>query len=77
MALFHEESVDELRAFAEEREGISLPHDVAWYVAATIATPRERQGAVIRIAAYASLTGHEITLPLDIDVLHEMHAVTH
>jgi chromosomal replication initiator protein len=65
-----------------EAEAIPLPDDVAIYIAGKIKSNiRELEGSLIRLVAYASLTGVEITLPLAQDVLrnildHEDKAVT-
>jgi chromosomal replication initiator protein len=53
-----------------EQEKISLPTDVALYVASNIrSNVRELEGALIRLVAHASLTGSEITLPYAQQVL--------
>jgi len=65
-----------------ETEGIPLPDNVAIYIAGKIKTNiRELEGSLIRLIAYASLTGREISLPLAQDVLrnvlqHDERAVT-
>jgi chromosomal replication initiator protein len=65
-----------------ETEGIPLPDNVALYIAGKIKSNiRELEGSLIRLIAYASLTGREITLPLAQDVLrnilpHDEKAVT-
>jgi chromosomal replication initiator protein len=65
-----------------EADGIPLPDNVAIYVAGKIKSNiRELEGSLIRIIAYASLTGREISLPLAQDVLrnvlqHDDRAVT-
>ncbi len=65
-----------------EAEAVPLPDDVAIYIAGKIKSNiRELEGSLIRLIAYASLTGVEITLPLAQDVLrnlldHETRAVT-
>jgi chromosomal replication initiator protein len=65
-----------------EAEAVPLPDDVALYIAAKIkSNVRELEGSLIRLVAYASLTGQEISLPLAQDVLknvltHEEKAVT-
>ena len=59
-----------------------LPDDVAIYIAGKIKSNiRELEGSLIRLIAYASLTGQEISLPLAQEVLknildHEEKAVT-
>ena len=63
-------------------EAVPLPDNVAIYIAGRIKSNiRELEGSLIRLIAYASLTGQEITLPLAQEVLkgildHEERAVT-
>jgi chromosomal replication initiator protein len=53
-----------------EAESIPLPDDVAMYIAGRIQfNIRELEGSLIRLIAYASLTGREISLQLAQDVL--------
>jgi chromosomal replication initiator protein len=65
-----------------ETEAVPLPDDVAMYIAGKIKSNiRELEGSLIRLIAYASLTGKELSLPLAKDVLknilgHEEKAVT-
>jgi chromosomal replication initiator protein len=65
-----------------ETEAVPLPDDVAIYIAGKIKSNiRELEGSLIRLVAYASLTGQEISLPLAHEVLkhimdHEERAVT-
>src|SRR5215471_7506995 len=65
-----------------ETEGVPLPDNVAIYIAGKIKSNiRELEGSLIRLIAYASLTGREISLPLAQDVLrnvlqHDERAVT-
>ncbi|MBA2514640.1 MAG: chromosomal replication initiator protein DnaA [Solirubrobacterales bacterium] len=65
-----------------ENEGVPLPDNVAIYIAGKIkSNVRELEGSLIRLVAYASLTGREISLPLAQDVLrnvlqHDERAVT-
>jgi chromosomal replication initiator protein len=65
-----------------EAEGIPLPDNVAIYIAGKIKSNiRELEGSLIRLIAYASLTGREISLALAQDVLrnvlqHDDRAVT-
>jgi chromosomal replication initiator protein len=65
-----------------EAEGIPLPDNVAMYIAGKIKSNiRELEGSLIRLIAYASLTGREISLPLTQEVLrnvlqHDDRAVT-
>jgi chromosomal replication initiator protein len=65
-----------------EAEGVPLPDNVALYIAGRIKSNiRELEGSLIRLVAYASLTGREISLALTQDVLrnvlqHDERAVT-
>jgi chromosomal replication initiator protein len=65
-----------------EAEAVPLPDDVAIYIAGKIKSNiRELEGSLIRLIAYASLTGQEITPSLAQEVLrniidHEEKAVT-
>jgi chromosomal replication initiator protein len=65
-----------------ENEGIPLPDNVAIYIAGKIKSNiRELEGSLIRLLAFASLTGREISLALAQDVLrnvlqHDDKAVT-
>ncbi len=65
-----------------ETEGIPLPDNVAIYIAGKIKSNiRELEGSLIRLIAYASLTGREISLTLTQDVLrnllqHDDRAIT-
>jgi chromosomal replication initiator protein len=65
-----------------ETEAVPLPDNVAMYIAGKIKSNiRELEGSLIRLIAYASLTGQEISLPLAQEVLknildHEEKAVT-
>jgi chromosomal replication initiator protein len=53
-----------------ETEGVPLPDNVAIYIADKIKSNiRELEGSLIRLIAYASLTGREISLSLAQDVL--------
>jgi len=53
-----------------EAEAVPLPDNVAIYIAGKIKSNiRELEGSLIRLAAYASLKGTEISLPLAQDVL--------
>ena len=48
-----------------EQEGIAVPKDVAMFLATNIKSNiRELEGSLIRLGAYASLTGREINLEL-------------
>ena len=54
-------------------EGVPLPDPVALYIAGRIkSNVRELEGSLIRLIAYASLTGSEISLPLAQDVLRDI-----
>src|SRR6476660_7188603 len=65
-----------------ETEAVPLPDNVALYIANRIKSNiRELEGSLIRLIAYASLTGREITLDLAQEVLrnvldHDERAVT-
>jgi chromosomal replication initiator protein len=65
-----------------ETEAVPLPDDVAIYIAGKIKSNiRELEGSLIRLIAYASLTGQLISLPLAQEVLkniidHDVKAVT-
>jgi len=53
-----------------ESEHVMLPTDVALYIASNIrSNVRELEGALIRLTAYVSLTGGELTLPTAQEVL--------
>ncbi len=56
-----------------EVEGIELPDDVRQLIATHIRTNvRELEGALMRLAAFASLKGEPITVPLARDVLRDV-----
>jgi chromosomal replication initiator protein len=56
-----------------EADGLSVPDDVMAYIASRIQTNiRELEGALIRVAAYASLTRSETTLDMAQNVLHSL-----
>src|SRR6187397_332325 len=56
-----------------EAEAVPLPDNVAIYIAGKIKSNiRELEGSLIRLIAYASLTGREITLSLAQDVLRNV-----
>jgi chromosomal replication initiator protein len=65
-----------------EAEGVGIPDNVALFIAGKIKSNiRELEGSLIRLVAYASLTGREISLSLAQDVLrnvlqHDERAVT-
>ncbi len=57
-----------------EQEKVTLPTDVALYVASNIrSNVRELEGALIRLVAHSSLIGAEITLALRAAGLEELH----
>ncbi len=56
-----------------EAETVPLPDSVALYIAGKIKSNiRELEGSLIRLIAYASLTGSQISLPLAQDVLRDI-----
>ncbi|HEY7791415.1 MAG TPA: chromosomal replication initiator protein DnaA [Vicinamibacterales bacterium] len=56
-----------------EAEAVPLPDNVALYIAGKIKSNiRELEGSLIRLVAYASLTGRDISLALAQDVLKEI-----
>ncbi len=56
-----------------EGEAVPLPDDVALYIAGKIkSNVRELEGSLIRLIAYASLTGTAISLPLAQEVLRDI-----
>ena len=56
-----------------EAEAVPLPDDVALYIAGKIKSNiRELEGSLIRLIAYASLTGNSISLPLAQEVLRDI-----
>jgi chromosomal replication initiator protein len=58
-----------------EAEAVPLPDSVAIYIAGKIkSNVRELEGSLIRLVAYASLTGQQITLPLAQEVLRNVLA---
>jgi len=58
-----------------EGEGVQLPAEVAEYIAKGIKSNiRELEGALIRLLAYASLVGREVTLSLAEEVLRNIFA---
>jgi len=65
-----------------ENEAVPLPDNVAMYIASRIKSNiRELEGSLIRLLAYASLTGRPLTIELAQDVLrnvldHDERAVT-
>jgi chromosomal replication initiator protein len=56
-----------------DAEGVSLPSDVALFIAGRIKSNiRELEGSLIRLLAYASLTGREISMGLAQEVLRDV-----
>ena len=56
-----------------EGEGVPLPDDVALYIAGRIkSNVRELEGSLIRLLAYASLKGQNVTMTLANEVLHDV-----
>ena len=56
-----------------ERQNIALPDNVALYIASKIKSNiRELEGALIRLIAFCSLTGSEITLPMAKETLRDL-----
>ncbi|MBM3749758.1 MAG: chromosomal replication initiator protein DnaA [Acidimicrobiia bacterium] len=56
-----------------DSEGVSLPTDVSLYIAGRIKSNiRELEGSLIRLLAYASLTGKEVSIDLAKEVLRDI-----
>src|SRR5207245_562187 len=56
-----------------ERQNISVPDNVALYIASKIKSNiRELEGALVRLLAFCSLRGSEITLPMAQETLHDI-----
>jgi len=56
-----------------ERQNIGIPDNVALYIASKIKSNiRELEGALVRLIAYCSLTGSDITLPTAQETLHDI-----
>jgi chromosomal replication initiator protein len=56
-----------------ESEHVEIPENVALFIASKVKTNiRELEGSLIRLVAYASLTGRDIELPLAQEVLHDV-----
>ncbi len=56
-----------------ESERVEIPENVAFFIASKVKTNvRELEGSLIRLIAYASLTGRDIDLPLAQDVLRDL-----
>jgi chromosomal replication initiator protein len=56
-----------------ERQNISIPDNVAMYIASKIKSNiRELEGALVRLIAYCSLTGSDVSLPTAQETLHDI-----
>ena len=56
-----------------ERQNITVPDNVALYIASKIRSNiRELEGALVRLIAFCSLKGSEITLPMAQETLHDI-----
>jgi chromosomal replication initiator protein len=56
-----------------DTEGVFLPDDVSLFIAGRIKSNiRELEGSLIRLLAYASLTGRELSMPLAQEVLKDV-----
>jgi chromosomal replication initiator protein len=56
-----------------EAERVELPENVALFIASKVRTNiRELEGSLIRLIAYASLTGRDIELPLAQEILRDL-----
>ena len=56
-----------------DAEGVPLPDDVALYIAGRIkSNVRELEGSLIRLLAYASLTGRDVSMALAQEVLRDV-----
>jgi chromosomal replication initiator protein len=56
-----------------EAERVELPENVALFIASKVKTNiRELEGSLIRLIAYASLTGRDIDLPLAQEILRDL-----
>jgi chromosomal replication initiator protein len=56
-----------------EAERVEVPENVALFIASKVKTNiRELEGSLIRLIAYASLTGRDIDLPLTQEILHDL-----
>jgi chromosomal replication initiator protein len=56
-----------------EAERVELPENVALFIASKVKTNiRELEGSLIRLVAYASLTGRDIDLPLTQEILRDL-----
>jgi chromosomal replication initiator protein len=56
-----------------DAEGVYLPDDVALFIAGRIKSNiRELEGSLIRLLAFASLTGRELSMPLAQEVLRDV-----
>jgi len=58
-----------------EQQNIEIPDNVALYIASKIKSNiRELEGALVRLIAYCSLKGYEISLPVAQETLHDILA---
>ncbi len=58
-----------------QAEGVRLPDEVSLFIAKNVQSNiRELEGSLVRLIAYASLTGREITLELAQETLRELNA---
>jgi chromosomal replication initiator protein len=58
-----------------EAERVEIPENVALFIASKVKTNiRELEGSLIRLIAYASLTGRDIDLPLAQEILRDLLA---
>jgi chromosomal replication initiator protein len=56
-----------------ERQSILIPDNVAMYIASKIKSNiRELEGALVRLIAYCSLTGSDVSLPTAQETLHDI-----
>jgi len=56
-----------------ERDGIDIPDDVSYYIAGSVkSNVRELEGCLIRLLAFCSLTGREMSVDTARDVLKEV-----
>ena len=56
-----------------EAERVEIPENVALFIASKVRTNiRELEGSLIRLIAYASLTGRDIDLPLTQEILRDL-----
>lgn len=56
-----------------DRDGIEIPDDVSYYIAGSVkSNVRELEGCLIRLLAYSSLTGNDMTVETAREVLREI-----